>query len=135
RIGYVVANPQVIGLVNNVKLPFNVNSAAVAAARYMLKERVFAQKHVALAVSERTFMREQLCRRGLEVPESQANFVFVKLPDSVQLDGVALFQRLLPKGFVVRPGKAFGVPGYFRMSLGTREDNLLFLQEFDRAMP
>jgi histidinol-phosphate aminotransferase len=27
------------------------------------------------------------------------------------------------------------VPGYFRMSLGTREDNLLFLQEFDRAMP
>lgn len=135
RIGYIVANPQVIGLVNNVKLPFNVNSAAVAAARYMLEERVFAQKHVALAVSERTFMREQLCRRGLEVPESQANFVFVKLPDSVQLDGVALFQRLLPKGFVVRPGTAFGVPGYFRMSLGTREDNLLFLKEFDRAMP
>jgi histidinol-phosphate aminotransferase len=135
RIGYIVANPQVIGLIKNVKLPFNVNSAAVAAARYMLEERVFAQKHVALAVSERTFMREQLCRRGLEVPESQANFVFVKLPDSVQLDGVVLFQRLLPKGFVVRPGTAFGVPGYFRMSLGTREDNLLFLQEFDRAMP
>jgi histidinol-phosphate aminotransferase len=135
RIGYMVANPQVIGLVNNVKLPFNVNSAAIAAARYMLEDPAFARKHVALAVSERTFMREQLRRRGLEVPESQANFLFVKLPDTIKLDGVALFKRLLPKGFVVRPGTAFGVPGYFRMSLGTREDNLLFLQEFDRAMP
>jgi histidinol-phosphate aminotransferase len=80
-------------------------------------------------------MREELCRRGLDVPESQANFVFVKLPEKVRLDGVALFQKLLPRGFVVRPGTAFGVPGYFRMSLGTREDNLKFLQELDRAMP
>jgi histidinol-phosphate aminotransferase len=53
----------------------------------------------------------------------------------VRLDGVALFKKLLPRGFVVRPGTAFGVPGYFRMSLGTREDNLKFLQELDRAMP
>lgn len=53
RIGYIVANPQVIGLVNNVKLPFNVNSAAIAAALYMLGKPVFAKKHVALAVSER----------------------------------------------------------------------------------
>ena len=135
RIGYIVAHPQVIALVNNVKLPFNVNSAAMAAARYMLEETAFAKKHVALAVSERIFMRDQLCRRGLEVPESQANFLFVKLPDNTRLDGTALFHRLLPKGFVVRPGTAFGVPGYFRMSLGTREDNLEFLQEFDRAMP
>lgn len=80
-------------------------------------------------------MREELCRRGLDVPESQANFVFVKLPDTVRLNGTALFQKLLPKGFVVRPGTAFGVPGYFRMSLGTRDDNLKFLEEFDRAMP
>ena len=135
RIGYIVADPRVIGLVNNVKLPFNVNSAAIAAALYMLEKPDFARKHVALAVSERAFMREELCRRGLDVPESQANFVFVKLPDTVRLDGMALFQRLLPKGFVVRPGTAFGVPGYFRMSLGAREDNLKFLQEFDRAMP
>ncbi|MDZ7666259.1 MAG: histidinol-phosphate transaminase [Desulfotignum sp.] len=135
RVGYIVAHPRVIGLVNNVKLPFNVNSAAIAAARYMLGDGRFAKKHVDLAVSERTFMREQLRRRGLEVPESQANFLFVKLPETSQLDGVTLFRRLLPKGFVVRPGTAFGVPGYFRMSLGTREDNLLFLQEFDRAMP
>ncbi len=135
RIGYIVANPQVIGLVNNVKLPFNVNSAAIAAALYMLGKPVFAKKHVALAVSERAFMREELCRRGLDVPESQANFVFVKLPDTVRLNGTALFQKLLPKGFVVRPGTAFGVPGYFRMSLGTRDDNLKFLEEFDRAMP
>jgi histidinol-phosphate aminotransferase len=135
RIGYMVADPRVISLVNNVKLPFNVNSAAIAAALYMLEKPAFAQKHVALAVSERAFMREELCRRGLDVPESQANFVFVKLPDTVRLDGVALFQKLLPRGFVVRPGSAFGVPGYFRMSLGTREDNLKFLEEFDRAMP
>jgi histidinol-phosphate aminotransferase len=137
RVGYIVAHPQVIALVNNVKLPFNVNAAALAAAEYMLDEAAFAAKHVALAVSERTFMRRGSCAaEGFPYRNPRAIFYLSNCRKSAcSLTGYALFHRLLPKGFVVRPGTAFGVPGYFRMSLGTREDNLLtFLQEFDRAI-
>lgn len=134
RVGYLVAHPGVINLVNNVKLPFNVNSSALIAAEYMLDEKEFARKHVNLVVTERQFMSKQLFKRGLEVPESQGSFLFVKLPRDLKKNGVDIFKLLLPKGFIVRPGTAFGVPEYFRMSLGSREDNLGFLQELDRIL-
>lgn len=134
RVGYIVAQPGVIDLVNNVKLPFNVNSQALIAAEYMLDEQDFARKHVALVVEERKFMQAQLCKRGLDVPESQGSFLFVKLPAGLKKNGVDIFKMLLPKGFIVRPGTAFGVPEYFRMSLGTREDNLILLEELDRIL-
>ena len=132
RIGYIVAQPGVIALVNNVRLPFSVNSQALVAAEYMLDEQEYARKHVALVVTERKFMQAELCKRGFEVPESQGNFLFVKPPAALKKNGIDIFKMLLPKGFIVRPGTAFGVPEYFRMSLGTREDNLILLQEFDR---
>ncbi len=134
RIGYLVADPGVIELVNNVKLPFNVNAQALVAAEYMLDEQAFAAEHVALVVRERTFMRTELCRRGFEVPESQGNFLFVKIPEGLNKNGQDIFKLLLPRGLIVRPGTAFGVSRYFRMSLGTRDDNLLFLESFDRVL-
>ena len=134
RVGYIVAHPGVVDLVNNVKLPFNVNSLALAAAEFMLDEASFAQTHVALVAKEREFMRAELTRRGFVVPESQASFLFVTIPPSLTLTGVDIFKTLLPKGFIVRPGTAFGVPETFRMSLSTREDNLAFLQEFDKLL-
>ena len=134
RVGYIMAQPGVIELVNNVKLPFNVNFMALAAAEYMLDEEDFAKAHVDLVVREREFLREELVKRGLDVPPTQANFLFVRVPEELKKNGVDIFKFLLPKGFVVRPGTAFGVPEYFRMSLGTREDHLAFLQEFDKLL-
>jgi len=134
RVGYIIAHPEIINLVNNVRLPFSVNSLALAAAEYMLDEETFVKKHVALVVQERKFMQAELAKRGLDVLESQANFLFVKLPPGLKKNGIDIFKMMMPKGFVVRPGSAFGVPEYFRMSLGSREDNLMFLQEFDRLL-
>ncbi len=135
RVGYIVAQPGVIDLVNNVKLPFNVNIQALAAAEFMLDQGEFAKAHVELVVKERDFMQRELTKRGFVVPESQGSFLFVKIPEKLKTSGVELFQKLLPKGFIVRPGTAFGVPEYFRMSLGTRDDNTAFLQAFDNALP
>ena len=112
----------------------NVNIQALAAAEFMLDEGEFARNHVELVVSEREFLRAELVKRGFDVPESQASFLFVKIPEKYKTSGVDLFKKLLPNGFIVRPGTAFGVPEYFRMSLGTREDNIAFLQAFDNAL-
>ncbi|OQY52241.1 MAG: histidinol-phosphate transaminase [Desulfobacteraceae bacterium 4572_89] len=134
RVGYIVAHPAVVSLVNNVKLPFNVSTPALAAAEYMLDEQEFARDHVELILNEREFMHKELTQRGFEVPKSQANFLFVKMPEKMNKNGVDMFKQLLPKGFIVRPGTAFGVPEYFRMSLGAREDNINFLKEFDKIL-
>ena len=91
RVGYIVAHPGVIDLVNNVKLPFNVNSLALAAAEFMLDQAVFAKDHVDLVVTERDFMQAQLRQRGFVVPVSQASFLFVTIPASLNLTGTDIF--------------------------------------------
>ncbi len=44
RVGYIIADPKIINLVNKVRMPFSVNSLALAAAEYMLDEVSFAKR-------------------------------------------------------------------------------------------
>jgi histidinol-phosphate aminotransferase len=54
---------------------------------------------------------------GLSYYDSEANFLFVKLPTS----GDALFDYLLRKGFIVRSGEALGHPNAVRITIGSKE--------------
>ncbi len=103
RVGYMVAHPSIIEIIAMVKLPFNVNVLAQAAALCMLEEQDFVRRHVQLIREEREILRKALEDRGLFVVPSEANFLFVQLP----LDGDKLFQRLLPQGIIIRPGSVF----------------------------
>ena len=130
RVGYVVAHPVIIELISNVKLPFNVNVPAQAAALAMLREQEFVQKHIDLVVSERVQTCHDLETLGLKVLPSQANFLFVELP----MDGDRVFRELLLKGFIIRPGSVFGLPNFIRVSLGTREQNQRFVEHLKQIL-
>lgn len=124
RVGYVVAHPMVIELINKVKLPFNVNVPAQAAALGLLREKEFTQRYIDLVISERAQTTLDLEALGLKVLPSQTNFLFVELP----MDGDTVFQKLLRKGFIIRPGSVFGLPNFMRVSFGTREQNRQFIK-------
>lgn len=57
---------------------------------------------------------------NLEYYESEANFLFVKLPTT----GDELFEYLLTKGFIVRSGEALGHPNGVRITIGSKEQML-----------
>jgi len=130
RVGYLVAHPSVIEIVSMVKLPFNVNRLAQAAALSMLEEEDFVQNHVEMIQSEREHLRRELEERGAFVVPSEANFLLVKLP----LDGDELFKRLLPLGFIIRPGSLWGLNQYIRLTVGTPEQNRRFLSHVDTLL-
>jgi histidinol-phosphate aminotransferase len=130
RIGYITAHPEVAGIVSMVKLPFNVNSAAQAAALAMLDETEFVGHHVAMIRSERAYLHRELESRGAFVVPSEANFLLVRLPE----DSDALFRQLLPKGFIVRPGSLWGLPDFIRLTVGTPEQNRRFLAVLDALL-
>ena len=62
---------------------------------------------------------------GLEYVPSYANFVLVRVGD-----GDALFERLLNKGVIVRAMRAYKLPDWIRVSIGTPEENERFLELF-----
>lgn len=130
RVGYLVAHPSVTEIVSMVKLPFNVNNLAQAAALCMLKEEDFVRNHVEMIRSERDYLSRALEDRGAFVVPSEANFLFVKLP----MDSDRLFQRLLPLGFIIRPGSLWGQQHYIRLTVGTPEQNRRFLLHLDTLL-
>ena len=59
-----------------------------------------------------------------------ANFVYLEVGD----DSRPVFQALLEEGVIVRPLAGFGAPGAIRVTVGTEEENRIFLAALPRAL-
>jgi histidinol-phosphate aminotransferase len=117
RLGYLVASPEVVGYVDRVREPFNVNSVAQAAGLAALGDLEHVARSRALAESERPFLSQGLRALGATVWPSQTNFVLAELPGRAGRD---LFEGLLRRGVVVRP---IGGPSAIRVTVGLRSEN------------
>jgi histidinol-phosphate aminotransferase len=124
RVGYGIASsPDVVRLLDRVRTPFNVNSAAQIAAAAALQDQDHVARSVRGIVGERIAMRRDLIERGYEVAESHANFLFIKVRDDAQLCA----NRLMARGVVVKPWRDPGYARYIRVSIGSPADNGYFL--------
>ncbi|HEX8313032.1 MAG TPA: histidinol-phosphate transaminase [Chthoniobacteraceae bacterium] len=129
RIGYGLANPELIGVLQKTRQPFNANGIAQAGALAGLADDEHQRQTRELTITERTAMQEEFAALGLEYVPSFANFVLVKVGD-----GRAVFQALMREGVIVRDMNAYGLPEWIRVSIGTAEQNARFLEEL-RAVP
>jgi histidinol-phosphate aminotransferase len=127
RIGYILAHPSVIEIITMVKLPFNVNILAQAAAIRSLDESEFFNRHIDLIREERAYLTKALEDRKMAVVPSDTNFLFVEMP----INSDFLFKKLLPLGIIIRPGSLWQMPNYIRLTVGTREQNDKFLSAMD----
>ncbi|MEW5785579.1 MAG: histidinol-phosphate transaminase [Bacillota bacterium] len=124
RIGYGIAPAPVIADLNRVREPFNVNSAAQTAAAAALKDDAHLQRSRALVEAGRRQLALGLAELGLTPVPTQANFYFV----DTKTDSKQVFEALLRRGVIVRTGDIFGFPTYIRVTIGTAEQNELFLK-------
>jgi histidinol-phosphate aminotransferase len=125
-----MAHPSVVEVIAKVKLPFNVNVLAQAAAKAALNEGEFRDRHLEMIRTERENLISAFRQRDITILPTETNFIMVPLP----FNGDELFERLLEDGMIVRPGSVFGIPNAIRLSIGTPEENRYFLDRFDQAM-
>lgn len=118
RLGYAMACPRVIHLLQRVRQPFNVNAMAQRAALAALADEVHME-------ASRTLVREgldqfgrELSRMGLEYVPSCANFILVRVGP-----GREVFQAMQRQSVIVRPMDGYGLPDYVRITLGRKEQN------------
>jgi histidinol-phosphate aminotransferase len=129
RLGFVVAQPEVIGWLGRVRAPFNVNRFAQVAGVAALEDPAHLERTRALILAERPRLLEEVARRGAPAPPSQANFILPRVGGQAD----ALRAALLKAGILVRDGAAVGFPGHLRISIGTRENNDRLLEAWDRT--
>jgi len=134
RVGYGVGSPDWIGALDRVRQPFNVNALAQAAARASLRQLGELDRRVRSLVAERTRVEDALRMWGVPFTPSQANFILVRPAEEPGHGEGPLHERLLRRGVIVRDGRALGVPGALRVSIGTPSENDAFLAALADAL-
>ncbi len=129
RVGYAIARPECIDVLNRVRAPYNVNRLAQVAALAALEDTDHLERTRAVVLAERPRLRAALAERRAPSPASQANFLLVKVGDRAATVKAALAQA----GIIVRDGAGVGFPGHLRIAIGTREQNDRLLAAWDRA--
>lgn len=124
RIGYGIANSEIISYLNRVREPFNVNSIAQVAACSALDDFEFVKKSKKLNFSEKNFLYREFEKMNLFYVPTQANFILV----DTGVDSLSLFREMLKEGVIVRTADIFGLPTFIRVTIGTREENVKMLK-------
>jgi histidinol-phosphate aminotransferase len=128
RIGYGIADPEIIGYMERTREPFNTNLLAQAAAEAALDDRAFLKKTLAHVSKEKKFLYSSFRKMGLEYAESSTNFIVVDM----KKDCKAVFNALLKKGVIVRDMKAWGFDTYIRVTIGTHAENLKLVKALEK---
>jgi histidinol-phosphate aminotransferase len=121
RVGFGVASQEICDALHRVRLPFNVNSIAQAAARAALEDLEHVERSQRLNSAEIVRVASALQGLGLEVFPSQANFLLVGVQRGA-------YQALLKKGVIVRAMGSYGLPDHLRITIGTEAENTRLLQ-------
>ncbi|MER6305626.1 MULTISPECIES: histidinol-phosphate transaminase [unclassified Streptomyces] len=129
RVGFAVAHEPVAAALRKTAVPFGVSQLAQEAAVASLRSEQALLERVDALVAERARVVDGLLGQGWTVPETQANFVWLRLGDRTT-DFAAACERA---GVVVRPFAGEGV----RVTIGETAAMDLFLQaaeDFRKAL-
>lgn len=131
RVGYGIAHPKLIASLALVKLPFNINRLAQAAAIAALEDQEHAQKSFQMNQAGKTYLYREFEKLGLTYQPTQANFIYVQTPRG----GDSVFMDLMKQGVIVRPLASFGIPKGIRITIGTAEQNQAFVKALEKISP
>jgi len=117
RVGWGYAPEHVIGVMNRVRGPFNVNAAALAAATAAIRDGAYADHCAVTNEVWRDWLTKETERAGFEVTPSHGNFILVET--GARTAGVDA--HLKRHGVIGRRVDGYGLPGYLRITVGDED--------------
>jgi histidinol-phosphate aminotransferase len=118
RLGYAVANREIINVLSRICPPWNVNAAAQAAGVMALKNRQPLESSLKSVYDGKRFLFEELSKTGFCCLPSETNFFLIKVKNAAEFK-----KKLLKKSILVRDCTSFGLPQYIRIAVNTMENN------------
>jgi histidinol-phosphate aminotransferase len=130
RLGYAIAMPEVLAPMYQVKEVFAVNLLAQAAGIAALEDEAFLQKSVEANRAGLRFLCGEFDRLGLRPVESHTNFILVEIGPQA----VAVQQRLLERGVIVRPCTNYDLPNFLRITVGDQAQNARLIEALEEVL-
>jgi histidinol-phosphate aminotransferase len=132
RVGYAIAHPKLISVLEKVRLPYNLPSFSQVAAKVTLQQRQLLFPLVEQTIAERTRVYEILqADTNFKVWQSQANFLYLCWHETNQQDQILaeITEELKTAGTLIRH-----TGGGLRITIGTPPENDRTLQRLKEVM-
>lgn len=125
RVGYSIASTELTEVINRVKPPYNVSSIDQLAAKVCLENKEWSKDIIEEIIDERERVKDNLNKLcNIKVYNSEANFILFNIKNAKDI-----YEHLINKGVLIRYfGEQGPLAGCLRVSIGTREQNDLFLK-------
>ncbi len=124
RVGYCFAGKEVIQALKKIKLPVNVPYLSQKGCEVALKCEDFKNKSKQLVLKEKERIFKKLKENSIQYLEGKGNFYLVKDKNASNT-----VEKLESKGVIVRSLSPYGIQDYFRITVGTEQQNNRFLEE------
>jgi histidinol-phosphate aminotransferase len=128
RVGYGLGPEELLSYCARMRNTFSVSSVAQAAAIAALNDEDHIARTVLNNAAQIPVLQQGLSELGYRVLPTAANFVCCELSE----DASTVARRLHHEGVSVRPLGVWGAPSSIRVSVGTPEQNRLFLDAICR---
>ena len=129
-VDYGIADKKLIDWILRAKEPFNVNYLAQITGEAAINDEEHIRRSLKLNSQGKDYLTEEFIQRGYIVYPSSANFLWV----DTKLDSKKIFEELLKKGYVIRPGFIFGAPTFIRITIDEDKVNKGFIKALDDVL-
>ncbi len=135
RVGYGYGNKELVYTIARTRMQVNVNHLGLVGAAASLQDSGHQAWVMKQNEAGKAYLYREFAAMGLFHLPTQGNFIFV----DTGLDSKAVVSSLAARGVIVRPGYLFKYPTFIRVTVGTMEQNALFIQALrevlSRAVP
>jgi|GEM_PF-422227 len=134
RIGVAFTNDYISKALNNIRLPFNVNTLAQKATILALRNyNIFLEK-IKLIINQKYFLYSELEKLkqkfGIDYIKTYSNFIAIRVKDANKV-----FNELLLRGIIVRPASDMNMGDYIRVTISPfKYHNKLFISKFKKVL-
>lgn len=134
RIGYAMAQPELIRAMNDVRYSFNsypLSRLSVAAGVAALKDESYFQDMLAKVIATREETKQELRRLGFTFRDSMTNFIFAA---HEEVPAQVIFEKLRERHIFVRHFQKPRIDNYLRISIGTDDEMKRFLDAVEEIV-
>tara|TARA_B110000263_G_scaffold46045_1_gene38133 strand:- start:1369 stop:2724 length:1356 start_codon:yes stop_codon:yes gene_type:complete len=133
RLGWGYGSKSLINIVKKIRPPFNLPPGSIAAGIAALKDDKHLNKVVKHNSEIKNWYISELNNLGFKAYKTQANFIFVVIPETNKQNASLVYDFLLSRGIAVRYLASYGINNAIRITLGTKEElekSIIVLKNF-----
>lgn len=134
RLGYIVANPELVNIVTTVKNSVNhfpIDAIAQVAGNAACKNPAYYVETSKKVAEERDKFYTFLKEKGFYVIESQTNFLFARKDG---ISGDELYRKIKAEGLLIRHFSTPGIEDFVRITIGTKEQMNELRKAFEKVL-